>query len=55
MSDTDIVVKPERKRRASTRAKKPEACRKTLVTAVAALLVAAIDLFATVKMGIKLF
>ena len=55
MTDTVVVDKPARKRRATAKAKKPETCRKTLVTAVAALLIAVVDLFATVKMGIKLF
>lgn len=55
MSDTETVPKPARKRRATAKAKKPETCRKTLVTAVAALLIAVVDLYATVKTGIKLF
>ena len=55
MTETEAVAKPVRRRRASTRTKKPETCRKTLVTAVAALLIAVVDLFATVKMGIKFF
>lgn len=54
MVDSENVPKPPRKRRAGGTPKKP-ARGKAMATAIVALLLAAADLFLTIRMGIKVF
>lgn len=51
----DVTEAPKARRKRSPSKRKPETGRKTLATAIVALIVAAADLFLTVRLGIKLF